>query len=225
MTAGSEREVIALEMAERIFGLSPPPLISADGTQTTTEHVVLVTVEKDPEHLARSTAVVLARLVPRHAASQGIDRYTACKDVPQEADCRWITSFCDTACLDQLHVWRVVGRGAGRLAEADPCVRVHRHCPSSRWTVRWLQRWIGRALFVGVVGGRAGPKVSLVLNDGAVPVVLTCTRVQPPWLPWLVGWAPEPLARRSAEVVAGRWGPIDGDSARDLVHSDRAHAP
>jgi hypothetical protein len=73
MTASSECKVIALEMPERIFGLFPSPLISADGTQTTTEHVFLVIVEKDPGHLARSAAVVLARLVPRHAASQGID--------------------------------------------------------------------------------------------------------------------------------------------------------
>jgi hypothetical protein len=79
-------------------------------------------------------------------------------------------------------------------------------------------------MYVRVVGGegRPGPKVSLVLDDGrVVSVVLTCARVQPPWLPC----APEPLGRRSAEVVLARWGTIDGDSARDLVHSDRVRAP
>jgi hypothetical protein len=141
MTASSECKVIALEMPERIFGLFPSPLISADGTQATTEPLVLVSAEKDPEHLARSTAVVLACLVPRHAAGQGIDRHTACKDVTQEADRRWVASIGDTACLDQLHVWCVVSRGAARLAEADPCVR--RQYPTSRLAVHWLRRWIG----------------------------------------------------------------------------------
>jgi hypothetical protein len=73
MTANPEPKVIALEMAERISGLLPSPFVSADGTQATTEPLVLVIAEKAPEHLARSAAVVLARLVPRHAASQGID--------------------------------------------------------------------------------------------------------------------------------------------------------
>jgi hypothetical protein len=75
-------------------------------------------------------------LVPRHAAGQGINRYTAYEGDFQEVDRVWVTSLGDAACLDQLHVWRVVDRGAGRFAEADPCVRVYRHCPASRWTVR-----------------------------------------------------------------------------------------
>jgi hypothetical protein len=73
--------------------------------------------------------------------------------------------------------------------------------------------------------GWARPKVSLVLDDGGVvSVVLTCVRVQPPWLPWHGCWALEPLGQRSAAVVAALWGAIDGDSALDVVHGDRVRA-
>jgi hypothetical protein len=92
--------MIALQVAEDIFGLFPSSLISADDTKATMESIVLVSAEKYLEHLARSTAVVLARLVPRHTTSQGIDRYTACKDDSQEADRRWVTSVYDAACLE-----------------------------------------------------------------------------------------------------------------------------
>jgi hypothetical protein len=169
-------------MAERVFGLFPSPLIGADGTQATTEPLVLVSAEKDPEHLARSTAVVLARLVPRHAASQGIDRYTGCKDDSQEADRRWVTSVCDAACLDQPKVWSIVGRGASRLAQADPSAWVRRHYPVGCWTVRWLRSRV----YVHMVSGDGGakPKVSLLRDEGGVVfLLLTCARGQPPWLP------------------------------------------
>jgi hypothetical protein len=178
-------------MAERMSGLFPPTFISADGTQATMEPLLFVSAEEGMENWTRSAAVVLARLFPRHAASQGIDRYTACEGGLQEVDRGWVTSLGDAACLDQLHVWRVVGRGAGRLAKADSCVRVRCHYPASRWTVRWMRGWIGIcswAMYVYMVGGegRARPKVSLVLDDGGiVSVVLTCNRVQLPWLPWL----------------------------------------
>jgi hypothetical protein len=123
-------------MAERMSGLFPPTLVGADGAQATTEPLLFVSAKEGMEYRTRSAAVVLAGLIPRHAASQGIDRYTACERGLQEADRGWVTSLGDAACLDHLDVWRVVDRGAGRLAEADPGVRVHRHCPASRWTVR-----------------------------------------------------------------------------------------
>jgi hypothetical protein len=47
MTASTGPKVIALEMAEHISGLFPPPLISADGTQATMKPLSLVSVEKD----------------------------------------------------------------------------------------------------------------------------------------------------------------------------------
>jgi hypothetical protein len=122
-------------MAERMSGLFPPTLVRADGTQATTEPLLFVSVEKRMEHRTRNAAVELARLVPRHAAGQSIDRYTACEGGLQEVDRGWVTSLGGAACLDQLHDWRVVSRGAGRFAEADPCVRVHCHYPASRWTV------------------------------------------------------------------------------------------
>jgi hypothetical protein len=178
--------MVTLEMAQRMSGLFPPSLISADDTEATTDPLLFVSAEEGMEYLTRSAAVVLARLVPRHAAGQGLDRYTACKDVSHEVDRSWVTSLGGTACLDQLHVWCVVGRGVGRLAEADPCARVHRHYPASRWTVRWLRRWIGVrscAVCICMVGGEGGarPKVSLVFDDGGiVSVVLTCACVQSP---------------------------------------------
>jgi hypothetical protein len=158
--------MITPQMAERMSGLFPPTFVSADSTQATTEPLLFVSSEEGMVHLARSAAVVLARLVPRHAAGQGVDRYTACEGGSQEVDCGWVASLGDAACLDQLHVRRVVGCGAGRLAEADPCVRVHRHYHTSRWTVRWLWRRVGIrswAVCVRMASGEgwARPKVSL----------------------------------------------------------------
>jgi hypothetical protein len=72
--------------------------------------------------------------------------------------------------------------------------------------------------------GRDRPKVSLVLEDGGlVAVVLTCARLQPPWLPWLGCWAPEPLGRRSAECAAP-WIATDGGLVRAVRHGDRVCA-
>jgi hypothetical protein len=123
------------------------------------EPILLVSAEEGPEHLARSAMVVFACLVPRHAAGQGLDRYTACKDVPQEADRCWVTSVCHAACLDQPQVGSIVSRGTSCLAEADLCVWVCRRYPTGCWTVRWLRSRIDAMHMVG--GERqAGPKVS-----------------------------------------------------------------
>jgi hypothetical protein len=193
--------MVTPEMAERMSGLFPPSLISADGTQATTEPPFFVSVEEGMVHLARSAAVVVPRLVPRHAAGQGIDRYTTYERGLKEVDRDWVTSLGDATCLDQLHDWRVVGRGAGRLAEADPCVQVHLHYPASCWTVRWLWRWNGICNWAICVRmdsgeGRARPKVSLVLDDGGVvSVELTSAHVQPSWFTWLGCWALEPPGR------------------------------
>jgi hypothetical protein len=216
-------------MAERMSRLFPPTLVGADGTQATTEPLLFISVEEGMEHRTGGAAVVLARLVPRHAAGQGIDRYATCEGGFQEVDRGWVPSLGGAACLDRLDIWRVVDCRAGRLAEADPSVRVHRHYPASHCTVCWLRRWIGVcrwAVCVYMVDGegRARPKVSLVLNDGGVvSVVLTCARVQPPWLPRLGCRALEPVDRRSAEWAA-RWGTTDGGLARAVGRGDRVCA-
>jgi hypothetical protein len=178
------------------------------------EPLLLVSAEEHPEHLAGSATVVLACLVPRHAASQGTDRYTACKDGPQKADCVWVTSIRGAACLDQPQVGGIVGCRASRLPEAGPCVRMCRHYPASRWNVHWLRSRIGicRYAMHRPMGGkgRAGPKVSSVRDDEGVKLVLTCARVR------LRRWALAPLGRTSAELAPARWGTMDGDPAWDM---------
>jgi hypothetical protein len=123
-------------MAERMSGLFPPSLVSTDDTKTTTEPLFFVSAEGGMGHLARSAAVILARFVPRHAARQGLGRYTACEDASHEVDHGWVAFLGDAACLDQPHVWRVAGRGAGRLAETYPRVRCIVTYPESPWTFR-----------------------------------------------------------------------------------------
>jgi hypothetical protein len=100
--------MITMEMAERMSGMFPPSLVSADDTETTTEPLFFVNAEGGMGHLARSAAVGRATFVPRHAAGQGLDRYTACEDVSHEIDHAWTSSTFDVS--------------SGRLAEA-----VHRH--------------------------------------------------------------------------------------------------
>ena len=59
-------------MAEHVFGVFPSLFISTDGTETTAEPVLLVDTKEHSEHLTGSALVVLAGLVARHAASQGL---------------------------------------------------------------------------------------------------------------------------------------------------------
>ena len=68
----SKSKMIALEMAERVFGIFPSSLVGTDGTETPTESVLLVDTKEHSEHLAGSALVVLAGLVTRHVASQGL---------------------------------------------------------------------------------------------------------------------------------------------------------
>ena len=128
--------MVTLEMAEHIFGTSPPPFISIDGTETTMVSLVLVDAKNDLEDLTLRTVIVLARLVPSHTAGQGLDRYIICEDGWQEVDRFWIASVGEAACLDELDIWRIFGGRTGPLAEAQPRVRVCGHSAAIRWVVR-----------------------------------------------------------------------------------------
>jgi hypothetical protein len=148
--------MIALEMAERIFRMFPSSLISADSTEQTAEPLLVINAKEHPEQLPGGAVVVLARLVLGHLASQDIGRYAIREDGPQAADRLVVASIDDAACLDHLHVWRIVGRRTGVLAEDDPGVGVCGHPAANCWGVHWLRSWIG------VCEQWAGPEVSLI---------------------------------------------------------------
>lgn len=96
--------MVALEMAERIFGVFPPTLVRFDGTEATMEPLLLASTEEDAERLAGGAVVILTRLVPRQAARQGRSRYAVCEHGPQEVDRRVVTPVGDAARLDRSHV-------------------------------------------------------------------------------------------------------------------------
>jgi hypothetical protein len=131
--------MVTLEVAERIPCMFPSSFVSVDGTEATAEPPPLVNAKEDPEHLTGSAVVVLTGLVPRHATGQGPGRYVVCEYGWQEVDRRWVASVGDAACLHELHIWRIVGRRAGLLAEADPGVRVCSHSAVSCWGAHWLR--------------------------------------------------------------------------------------
>ena len=133
--------MVALEMAQRIFGMLPPALVRIDGTEATMEPLLLVITEEDAEHLAGGAVVVLAGLVAGQAARQGRSRYAVCEYGSQEVDRRVVTPVGDAACLDQSHVWSVVGSRTRLLAEGDPSIRVCSYPAVSRWVV--CRGWVG----------------------------------------------------------------------------------
>jgi hypothetical protein len=166
MTASSEPKVIALERAEGISGCFHPPS-SAPTAHRRQRNFLPSSVGRRTRNIWPGATQPYSRFVPRHAVSQSIDLYTACEGVPQEADRRWVTSVCDTACLDQPQVWSIVGRGASRRAEAvSVCCRYPAGC--SR--VRWLRSRVGPcrcAMHMHMVSGDGGarPNVSLLRDD------------------------------------------------------------
>ena len=110
---GASSSPLPLEVAERVFGMSPSSLISIASTEATAEPLLLVNTKEDPEHLTRSAMVIPARLVPSHAAGQSIDNDAGCEDSWQVAGCCWVASVSDAAFLHQRYVWRVVGSRQG----------------------------------------------------------------------------------------------------------------
>jgi hypothetical protein len=148
--------MVTLEVAERIPGMFPSSSVSVDGTEATAEPLPLVDAKEAAEHLTGSAVVVLAGLIPRHATGQGPGQYSVCEDVWQEVDRRWVAPVGDAACLHELHVWRIVGRRAGLLAEAYPGVWVCGYFHVGQWMLPY--RSCIRGCILAGRDGRPGPR-------------------------------------------------------------------